>query len=545
MVTEHSFSSSMSEMIEELNFEKIMEKAKLECSRVQSDKENSRIVVDENVPVQDGDHEDSYCMRRADQNRGVKRRPTSACSETPLSTLGKCHRSKSPSYKRDLETAAAAKLKPQIVDDVFKMPRPYDSTLKGGTSSSTTTTREYLTAMESLSIRSPGEKLSLPNYALTRSAHKSPTSSNHSKISHWSPNSSEGKLKRSASQLSTASEFQDDFLPIKIKNSDNRKLSFPSVKVDRSEMKTFSIQNGSDKKLPLRVRIIGAGFSVSPKEDFRMVPLEARTFYVKFSPCVVGPVCGRLIFELTTNKHCAKTIPLYGYGGHSSVQMEGIQKGPFGPPFLTMGTIRDLGMTVEKTIRLSNTGTLPSFVSLAFERTKLSDFVMADSLTMHPMQLRIDPDKFADVKIRFRATKADVRKIVSSNKDVTTIGEIFMISGDEPTRLRILMNKGQVEQKLLSCLPKSLPNEADLQAKLIKFNEDLSKDKLLNIISQIKTHEIALTVNRNLDDTQLLSTEISLADDTQMNFETFIDTNYTRVFSSDGCHTLVDHDNVE
>ncbi|KAG5678885.1 hypothetical protein PVAND_008513 [Polypedilum vanderplanki] len=547
----HSFSNSMSEMIEDLSFDKIMERAKIECKNAEK-KNRQKAFYDEDEqeePVQDDDDECNYQLKRADQNnRGVKRRPTSACStETPLSILDKCHRSKSPTNRKELELAAA-KLKPQMIPDenIFKQPRPYtDSTLKGASSSSTIN-REYLTAMESLSIRSPGEKLSLPNYALSsRTTFKSPTSTNRSKFSQWSPNSSEGQLKRSASQLSANSEFQDDFLPIKIDNSDNRKLSFPTVKVDKVEIKTFTIQNGSDKKLPLKVRVVGAGFSVSPKEEFRMVPLEARTFQVRFSPSVIGPAYGKLIFELSTNRICSKTIPLFGYGGHTNVQIEGVQKGPFGPSFITMGMMRDLGMVIEKTIRLTNSGTLPSFASIIFEKTKLSDFTMSDSISVYPMQLKIEPGRKADVKIRFKATKLDIRKIITTNKDVTTIGEICIIYGDEPTRLRVLMNKNRCDAKLLNCLPKSLPNEAEIQSKLVKFNEELSKDKLSIILSQIRTHEIALTINKNLDDTQMFPNELSLADDTHMNFETFIDTNYTRIATHDEGLSVMEEENVE
>lgn len=382
-------------------------------------------------------------------------------------------------------------------------------------------------------MRSPDEKLSLPNYALQRpnnSTMTSPSSSVRS-MARWSPNSGAhgGQLRRSASQMSNGSEFGDDFLPIKIKNLENRKLSFESVKIDKSVVKNLSIQNGCDKKLPLRVRVIGPGFSVMPKEDFRMVPLEARTFQVKFSPSIIGPARGALIFELATNKNCSKTIPLYAYGGHVNISIEGVQKGPFGPQFLTMGCVKDLNYLMDQKIRLRNNGTLPAFASIVFERTKLSDFAILDSLTVEPTQVKIDPGRYAEIKVRFKATKAEIKKIFAMNKEVTTIGEICVICGDEPTRLRILQGKDVVEKRFLDYLPKSLPGETDILAKLVKFREELTRDKVSSIMSQIKTHEIALTINRDMDDTQCMSAEISLADDTHMSFETFVDTNCTRI----------------
>lgn len=487
------------------------------------------------VPEHDDDDENMDDLQRYGnelQIRGLKRKQSLVNSnETPKSALEKCLRSKSPSRSKELEIAAE-RLKPKMVNDenVFKIPpKPNDSsTLKSclkSTSSILTDisdaqkSSEYLSAMNSLSLNSPSGKLSLPNYPLQR-PERSPTSSMRSNNSQWSP---EQKLRRSASQLSNDSEFSDDFLPIKINNIDNRKISFPSLKINKTATKSISIQNSSNKKLPLRLKIIGAGFSVTPQEEFRMVPMEARTFDIKFTPSIVGPARGCLVFEHITNKQCSKSIPLYGYGGHSSISIENIQRGPFGPGFITMGNIKDLKSMIVQPIKLINKGTLPSFVTIAFERTKLSDFVLSNSISLEPTQLKIDPGMSAEVKIRFKATKSEIRKIISFNKDVTTIGEICVMSGDEPTRLRILKNKHFVEQKLLDFLPKSLPNDIETQAKLAKFNEELSREKLTFIMKEIKTQEIALTINRDLEDSVFLSAEMSLADDTHMSFETFID----------------------
>lgn len=531
--------------MQDLCFDKIIENTENEISqiKVNTDKENHKEV---DIPVQDKNELTGFENEFQNRNRGLKRR-TSASNDTPRSALEKCFRSKSPSNIRDLEVAAA-KLKPKITanDGVFKVPssvlRKSPARLPYNNDSSS---REYLTATDSLTLRSSGEKLSLPNYTFKRpnSTITSPTSSVRSvNTTQWSPNASEGQLKRSVSQLSNGSEFTEDVLPIKINNIENRKLSFESVKIDRSVTKSISIQNGSNKKLPLRVRVIGAGFTVVPKEEFRMVPNEARTFHVKFTPSVVGPAKGALIFELSTKKDCARTIQLYGYGGHSSIYLDGILKGPYGPPFISMGNVNNIDKVMEQKIRLVNRGTLPSFVSLVFEKTKLSDFVFLGSLSIEPTITKINPGESVTTKIRFKATKMEIRKILALNKEVITIGEICIICGDEPTRLRILKYKQKVEPKFLNYLPLSLPGEFEIKEKLLKFNEELSCEKLTSIMSQIRTHEIALTLNRNLDDTQCLSAEISLSEDTQMNFETFIDVNST-CFHNNDTH-LPEHNNT-
>lgn len=541
--------------MDELDVNKIMEQAEKEKRRSRSEKENTRVTND-NVPVQDEEMDDlqRYRNELTVPNRGVKRRTTLTSSDTPKSALDKCLRSRSPTHQKEMEIAAA-RLKPNIIndDDVFKRPLPFNSWDSKSNHKSPSRTfvhnesqqaenssREYLSAMQSLSLRGQDEKLSLPNYTLqrpVRATTTSPTSSVRSMNARWSP---ECGLKRSVSQLSNESEFSDDFLPIKINNIDNRKISFPSVKIDKSITKSISIQNGSSKKLPLRVKVIGAGFSVTPQEEFRMIPMEARTFNVKFTPSVIGPARGCLIFELTTNKQCSQTIPLYGYGGHSSISIENVQKGPYGPAFITMGTVKDLTGPIEQEIKLFNKGTLPSFVTLAFERTKLSDFALSNSITMEPTKLRIEPGKSADVKIRFKATRMEIKKIISINKDVATIGEICVISGDEPTRIRVLKNQHFVEPKFLEYLPKSLPNEVEIQTKVQNFKEDLSREKLTEFIQQFKTQEIALTINRNLEDT-IVQAEISLADDTRMSYKTF--NNQTNIPSAmDTLYSMDDED---
>ena len=377
----NKYPSSVARIMQELNVDRIMELAEKERNKTRMENEKSML---DDVPVQDENVKDDELQRCRNelqtQNRGVKRRPSLLSSETPRSALDKCLRSKSPSNQRELETAAA-RLKPNIINDngLFKKPLPSDSTilrscLKSPSSTlidnseNDLTSREYVSAMQGLTLRSPKEKLSLPNYGLKRTEKSVLTSSTSSSIrsvnSQWSP---EGRMRRSASQISNESEFNDDFLPIKIKNIDNRKISFPSVKIDKNVIKSITIQNGSNKKLPLRVKVIGAGFLVSPQEEFRMVPMEARTFNIKFAPSIVGPTHGSLIFELITNKAYSISNPLYAYGGNSSISIEGIQKGPFGPSFITMGTIKDLHGMIEHRIRLVNKGTLPSFVCLAVE----------------------------------------------------------------------------------------------------------------------------------------------------------------------------------
>ena len=55
---------------------------------------------------------------------------------------------------------------------------------------------------------------------------------------------------------------------------------------------------------------------------------------------MVGPARGSLIFDAVNG--VTKKVPLFAFGGHGLLKIDHIQRGPFGPPFLTMGTVADL-----------------------------------------------------------------------------------------------------------------------------------------------------------------------------------------------------------
>lgn len=505
--------SSVSEKINSLKFDNIVELTEKEKNRTLVEKENSRL----EVPVRDGE---SHLQVPDSSGRGAKRRASSASNETPKSTQDKCLRSRSPSKYYELKAVAATQLKPNLEGN-FKVPLTSGSVVNLSSFNKTQSTdksssREYLSAMNTMT-----EKRSLPNYGLTRSdiVFTSPTPSARSK-SRNSPNfSQEGQLKRTASQLTSVSEFLEDTLPLKIKRT-SRKLSWESVKLRQEKTKTVTIQNGSTLKLPLRVKIIGAGFTVTPREDFRMIPQEARSFDVKFSPAVVGPSRGELVFELATNSKCSLSIPLFAFGGHTSLRLDGVFKGPIGPSFVSMGLVKNLNSFMKQRVRLTNYGTLPGFASLAFEKTKLSDFSLSNSLQTIPSEVRLQPGESADIMIGFKATKDEIRKIISLNKEVTIVGEICVISGDEPTRLRLLKNKDCLPERFLKHLPKKFDYEGEFKQDLALFHENFDRGNIESILGQIKIYEVALTVERNLDETQIIAAELSMTEE-NTSFMTF------------------------
>lgn len=541
--------SGISELINSMHVDSMNEMPQKDSHRLKAEREHLMKIRNPISAQNQTEHflapEDALQQQRGlATGRGLKRRKSSVSNETPTSALDKCMRSKSPTMQKEMQAVAATLLKPTISDNVFKVPHHARSVSNEHSVLRSTSTmpdsdsyslsnREYVTA---LSVNSPIEKLSLPSYGLLRlpeNAFIIPTSSLRSALQD---SSQDGLLKRTVSQLSNGSEFHDDVLPIKIKKTQN-KLSWESVKLYHAVSKTFSIQNGSHKKLPLRVKIQGQGFSVSPGDDFRMIPNEARTFEVKFCPTSIGASRGQLIFELATNNKCMKSIPLFAYGGHTAIRIEGVLRGPVGPFFITMGSTENLTKVMEQQLTLKNNGTLTGFASLVFEKTKWSDFSLSESVTIHPSHARLAPNESVEVNIRFKASKEEIRKILTLNKEITIVGEICLISGDEPTRLRLLNNRDIVPGHFLRFLPKNMTHEVEIKRELVLFNESLDRVKIASIMEQIKTHEVALTVNRNLDQTHIIASELSMSDDTTMSFETFCETNYNQTNLVEGDDT--------
>ena len=509
--------------------------------------------------------------------RGQKRRSNSVCGdpivekETPKSALDKNTRSRSPKSAKELEAIAAARLIPKLPtrnlnhtevhssrnkntkdyscsigksphrDERFKKPQIFvnsDESSIEDQDAKSVYNREYLTAMESLTINSPNSsgKMSLPNYTLRRNelGFTSPTSTGKSVKALWSPPTNDAaQLKRTVSQCSNNSEFNGNYLPLKITH---QCLSWESIKLRKCVNKSLNIQNTAVKKLNLLVYVEGPGFQLTTHElrsgRISLTRQEVRKIEIEFMPTVVGPAKGSLILE--TSCGFSRSIPLFAYGGHASLKIQGIMQGPFGPAFLTMGSIQELTGILEQYLEVKNSGTLPGFATLTLEKTNLNEFFDPKSFSIDPMQLLVEPGKIRRFRITYSPRKPDIRMICNANKDVVTIGQVCMIAGDEVTRLRILKNIDVAEPRLVKYIPKTFPNEQRILSSLMNFNERLNRSGMQGITKEIRTSEFALTVNRSMDETHGNLMEFSLTDDTQMPFETFMDLNdnYSKFESS-------------
>ena len=100
--------------------------------------------------------------------------------------------------------------------------------------------------------------------------------------------------------------------------------------------------------------------------------------------------------------------------------------------------------------------------------------MLASAISVEPRQVYIEAGKSVEVAIKFRPNREAVKNIVKRKMEVTTIGEICVIFGDEATRLRILKVSNLLDKKVLKILPEHMPNEQGMIRRLADFDEDLN-----------------------------------------------------------------------
>ena len=100
--------------------------------------------------------------------------------------------------------------------------------------------------------------------------------------------------------------------------------------------------------------------------------------------------------------------------------------------------------------------------------------MLASAISVEPRQVYIEAGRSVEVVIKFRPNREAVKNIVKRKMDVTTIGEICVIFGDEATRLRVLKFSKLLDKKVLKILPEHMPNEQGMMRLLANFDEDLN-----------------------------------------------------------------------
>lgn len=171
---------------------------------------------------------------------------------------------------------------------------------------------------------------------------------------------------------------------------------------------------------------------------------ECRTISVTFCPTALGAAIGKLNFchaKDSADKTVRKIIPLFGYGGHTVVEVQGVSQGVVGNPFLQLGTIGDLlNLQMSGTFTIYNKGPLKgvAIIRVKSDLKKSSGSTAYSALTITPSKSVISPDSHTRIDIVYRPRKNDVRKLLRQEGNVLGVATLEVFMADEPSRQRIL-----------------------------------------------------------------------------------------------------------
>lgn len=333
--------------------------------------------------------------------------------------------------------------------------------------------------------------------------------------------------KRCNSQCSTRSEYtqNDGKFPLK---SNTSELVWECVRLRKSVTKSLVIKNTSDKKLSLKVGVIGPGYQIASSCDSDSLVLqghECRTINVTFCPTIIGKAMGKLIFKPIKNwpEELERSVYLWAYGGSTVLQLQGIERGPVGCSFLKMGeTSNIVTTTLERSFSIYNKGPLNG-VATVFVKPKTNQCINENHITIEPNKCVIRPDGTATIRVIYKLRRKDIERLREKSCEVLTIGTLEVIFGSEPNRQRIasiLTRQGNVptSYKQLEFLVNDFP-----VARMEDFKDYREHvDNVSDLFGCFRTSEIALTINRtSLDETR--TADLSCIDDSVL-FRTLCET---------------------
>lgn len=307
----------------------------------------------------------------------------------------------------------------------------------------------------------------------------------------------------------------------------------------KSVGKSFVIKNTSEKKINLKIGVIGPGFQiVSPSETDSLVLQgnECRTINVIFCPTIIGKAIGKVIFRPVKGwpEEIERSVYLWAYGGSTVLQLQGIERGPVGSSFLKMAdTSNIMSTTLERTFSIYNKGPLNG-VATIFVKPKTNQCINENHIIIEPNKSVIRPDCSAVIKVSYKLRRKDIDRLKEKSCEVLTVGTLEVIFGSEPNRQRIasmLTRHGAVPStyKQLEFLVNGFPVAS------MEYFKDYreSVDNVSDLFGCFRTSEIALTINRtSLDESR--NADLACIDDSVL-FRTLCETpkHHTKQQSND------------
>uniref|UniRef100_A0A1I8Q9S2 Uncharacterized protein n=1 Tax=Stomoxys calcitrans TaxID=35570 RepID=A0A1I8Q9S2_STOCA len=312
---------------------------------------------------------------------------------------------------------------------------------------------------------------------------------------------------RSISRCSSSSEFSHrdgKQVPLKVTTLE---LSWGSIKLRSDSRKSMQIKNIVNKRLVIRIEVIGPGFQIVNSERNNTITLhsqECRSINISFCPTVRGVAIGKLLFYAPTGAAAIVQpfldVALYGYGGNASIVPQNILMGPVGSPFITMGDICELAQPLERSISFYNKGPLLAFAVVSIDSLGLLLPRLSDAFEIYPKKILIPPQQTIEARITFKPRREDIRKMLKKMRNVLTLANMRVICGDEANRQRIRRLLCQMSEKerskmssnVLDMLWTEFEGETEMK-ELADIQENPSV--AMDLTSGFRIHEILLTIN--------------------------------------------------
>lgn len=318
-------------------------------------------------------------------------------------------------------------------------------------------------------ISSPRSKLSLPNFSSSvASSTASSTILSSMRLMPHQNAITAVPVTRSSSQCSTNSEFSpaDGRFPLK---SSKGELVWDCTELRSTAIKKFTIKNTAAKRISLKIEINGPGFQLSGIDLHNTLIMhagECRTISVVFCPTVQGRAKGKVVFKPTKvwTEDITRSVQLYGYGGRTTLQLQGLERGPVGLQFLKLGDTSNLRAPMSRSFMIYNSGPLNGVAYIGI-KPESGQHLTESSISIQPNKCVIRPNSYATIKVTYNLRRKDIVKFLQKGGEVFQVGILEVITGSEANRLRLaaLLQKASVGDmyKVLDFLIKDFPVVSD------------------------------------------------------------------------------------
>ncbi|XP_044730497.1 uncharacterized protein LOC123293676 isoform X2 [Chrysoperla carnea] len=278
---------------------------------------------------------------------------------------------------------------------------------------------------------------------------------------------------------------------IVIRNRSNNRFKF----IAEIKESAFKFQNNAESTQNMNVVLQGN---------------ESRTLTVIFTPNRVGAIRGTIQFSSSVGSQ-TKNVRLYGYGGHTKIDLMGVSKDTSDRIWFMLGYYDTENSVMESSFLVRNTGVTPGFIYLKPTHTSLLSTDDPD-LNISPKNLVILPGETKKIYISFDPRR-NFKKMFE-NKDVCQIGTVNIYLGPEPTRFRIrnLLNRLKLNgdksqfKNLDECL--NIDYEDEKIPADISICRKESPGAINSLACDVETRILNVVVEKNFENSRLMAADI-------------------------------------